>query len=194
MRFISTFFIIAFLFYSSRITSQVTTNKYEVAVNEVIKTNDPKYYTGLIKILDDYQKELITRNSIADTTYNNYIHLLTQISRDSTYEINSNYTIGDSVQKLAKRFSYDGLKQMKTIPLSRYIQNNEAKSILLNQKAGQVYKNKGSISRADYAQLLLDVYDENDFQLPTIRLQLFRFIDPNSDGVFYMHVGKPTQK
>ena len=194
MKISSIFLILIPLFYTSKIASQVTTNTYEVAVNESIKINDPENYTGLIKILDGFQKELFTRNSIADTTYNSYVHLLNQISKDSTFEITSNYAIGDSVQKLAKRFNYNGLKQMKTIGLAKYMQNNKAKSMLLNQKAGEVYKEKGGVSRADYAQLLLDVYDENDFQLPTIRLQLFRFIDPNSDGVFYMYVGKPTQK
>lgn len=56
MKISSIFLILIPLFYTSKIASQVTTNTYEVAVNESIKINDPEYYTGLIKILDGFKK------------------------------------------------------------------------------------------------------------------------------------------
>ena len=72
--------------------------------------------------------------------------------------------------------------------------NAEIKSVVFNNKASQIYVEKKNLSRSDHAKLFLDVYNEADFQLPTIREQLYRFLDPNTDYILYTYIGKPTSQ
>jgi hypothetical protein len=83
---------------------------------------------------------------------------------------------------------------MKTVPLINYRNKAQAKSIVFNQRASEITAKKREFFRSDYASLLLEVYDKKDLRLPTIRTQLYRFLDPNTDYILYTYIGKPTLK
>lgn len=119
-------------------------------------------------------------------------NLLKEISKDSTYAIVSDFALGDSLKSIAKRHNYELAKTLKTVPLIHFRNKAQPKSILFNQRVSEITAKKGGFYRSDYASLLLEVYDEEDYLQPTIRTQLFRFLDPNTDYLLYFYVGKPT--
>ncbi|MEP2280968.1 hypothetical protein, partial [Maribacter sp.] len=167
---------------------------YDEAINDAIKKEYPTYHASLLSILENFEEELTTKNVTADGTYENYVKVLNKISQDSTYEVVSDLALGDTLKINSKHYNYELAKIMKTVPLIHYRNKAQPKSILFNQRVSEITTKKQSFSRSDYASLLLEVYDKNDFQLPTIRTKLFRFLDPNTNDRLYIYMGKPTSK
>ncbi|WP_405409919.1 hypothetical protein [Maribacter sp. Asnod1-A12] len=185
-------FIFMFFIFFNELAAQATNMTYDEAINSAIEKEYPEYHAALLTILDDFEKELISKNIITDGTYKNYVSLLNEISNDSTYEIVSDFALGDSLKINAKRYKYKLAQTMKTVPLIQYRNKAQPKSILFNQRASEITKEKGKFNRSDYASLLLEVFNEEDFQLPTIRTQLYRFLDPNTEHTYYTYIGQPT--
>jgi len=159
---------------------------YDEAINNTIEKEYPEYYSALLEILDDFELELISKKVIAEDTYENYVKVLNEICRDSTYRVVNNFALGDSLTLNSKRYNFELINIMKTVPLINYRIKVQAKSIIFNQRASEITANKRRFSRSDYASLLLEVDDDEDFQLPTIRTQLYRFLDPNTD--YLLHI------
>lgn len=191
----NTFLLVSiFLLFINESFAQMINKTYDEAINNAIAKQYPEYHTGLIKVLDDFEKELISKKVITDGTHENYVNLLNEISNDSTYEIVSDYALGDSLKINSKRYNYELINIMKTVPLINYRNKAQAKSIVFNQRASEITAKKREFFRSDYASLLLEVYDKKDLRLPTIRTQLYRFLDPNTDYILYTYIGKPTSK
>lgn len=186
------FVFMSFIFFNE-LAAQATNMKYDEAINSAIEKEYPEYHAALLTILDDFEKELISKNIITDGTYKNYVSLLNEISNDSTYEIVSDFALGDSLTLNSKRYNYELAKTMKTMPLIQYRNMAQSKSMLFNQRVSEITTKNGGFSRSNYASLLLEVYNEEDFQLPTIRTKLFRFLDPNTNDRLYIYMGKPTK-
>ncbi|MEP2238882.1 MAG: hypothetical protein ABJI22_11020 [Maribacter sp.] len=167
---------------------------YDEAINDAIEKEYPTYHASLLSILENFEEELITKNVIADGTYENYVKVLNKISQDSTYEVVSDFALGDSLKINAEHYNYELAKIIRSVPLIHYRNKAQPKSILFNQRVSKITTKKQSFSRSDYASLLLEVYDKNDFQRPTIRTQLFKFLDPNTEYIHYIKIGKPTHK
>ncbi|WP_286813374.1 MULTISPECIES: hypothetical protein [unclassified Maribacter] len=185
-------FLFALLLFFNESAAQTNNVTYDEAINIAVEKEYPEYFSALLKILDDFEQEIIVKSVITDGTYKNYTNLLKEISRDSTYAIVSDFALGDSLKVIAKHHNYELAKTLKTVPLIHFRNKAQPKSILFNQRVSEITAKKGGFSRSDYASLLLEVYDEEDYQQPTIRTQLFRFLDPNTDYLLYFYVGKPT--
>ncbi|TDT47538.1 hypothetical protein CLV90_1614 [Maribacter spongiicola] len=166
---------------------------YDEAFNDAIAKQYPEYHTALLKVLDDFEQELIIKKVVSDGSYKNYVNLLKEISKDSAYEIVSDFALGDSLTLNSQHYNYELAKTMKTMPLIHYRNIAQSKSMLFNQRVSEITTKNGGFSRSNYASLLLEVYNEEDFQLPTIRTKLFRFLDPNTNDRLYIYMGKPTQ-
>ena len=186
-------FVSIFLLFINEISAQMTNETYDEAINNAIAKQYPEYHTALLKVLDDFEQELIIKKVVSNGSYENYVNLLTKISNDSTYEVVSDFALGDSLSLNSKRYNYELKNIMKSVPLISYRNKAQPKSIAFNQRASEIAAKKREFYRSDYASLLLEVYDEEDFQLPSIRTQLYRFLDPNTNHIFYIYVGKPTQ-
>jgi hypothetical protein len=186
-------FVSIFLLFIYQLSAQMTNKTYDEAFNNAIAKQYPEYHTALLKVLDDFEQELIIKKVISDGSYENYVKVLTKISKDSIYEVVSDYAIGDSITQISQHYNYELINIMKSVPLISYRNKAQAKSIVFNQRASEITTKKREFSRSDYASLLLEVYDEEDFQLPTVRTQLYRFLDPNTNHLLYIYIGKPTQ-
>ncbi|WP_324028313.1 hypothetical protein QSV08_10410 [Maribacter sp. BPC-D8] len=186
-------FVSIFLLFINEISAQKTNETYDEAINNAIAKQYPEYHTALLKVLDDFELELIIKKVVSDGSYQSYVNLLTKISNDSTYEVVSDFALVDSLSLNSKRYNYELKNIMKSVPLISYRNKAQPKSIAFNQRASEIAAKKKEFSRSDYASLLLEVYDEKDFQIPTIRTQLYRFLDPNTNHIHYIYMGKPTQ-
>ncbi|WP_299796095.1 hypothetical protein [uncultured Maribacter sp.] len=186
------FVFMSFIFFNE-LAAQINNMTYDEAINIAIAKQYPEYHTALLKVFDNFEQELIIKKVISDGSYENYVKVLTKISKDSTYEVVSDFALGDSLTLNSQRYNYELINIMKKVPLIHYRNKAQAKSNLFNQRASEIAAKKKFFSRSDYASLLLEVYDEEDFQLPTIRTQLYRFLDPNTNHIFYIYMGKPTQ-
>ena len=186
-------FVSIFLLFLNEISAQMTNKTYDEAFNDAIAKQYPEYHKALLKVLDDFEQELIIKKVISDNSYENYVKVLTKISKDSTYEVVSDFALGDSLTLNSQLYNYELKNIIKSVPLISYRNKAQPKSIFFNQRASEIAAKKREFSRSDYASLLLEVYDEEDFQLPSIRTQLYRFLDPNTNHIFYIYIGKPTQ-
>ncbi len=178
--------------FTSKTICQVTTNKYEVEIDKLLAEKNPEYYDGLKDILSEFQKSLISKSIIVDSTFKSYVRLLKQISEDDKLEFDITYDLNDSLEGLG-----EGL--FKVIPSiesavigQNYLNINNSKDFLFNQKVSEMVKNGQELNRSKFANLILEIYDEKDFKLPLIKLKVFRFLDPNSDYDIYIYAGRPN--
>ncbi|WP_423998474.1 hypothetical protein [Maribacter sp. IgM3_T14_3] len=179
-------FVSIFLLLIYRLSAQVTNKTYDEAFNDAIAKQYPKYHTALLKVLDDFEQELIIKEVFSDGSFENYVKVLTKISKDSTYKVVSEYAIGDSVIKISKHYKIDYMSILTSDEVLSYSDNN-AKNLLLNEKSSAIAMKNGGLTYSDYASILLEVYDERDFQLPIIKLKIFKFIDPNTNGRWWFY-------
>ena len=157
-----------------------------------LEKENPEYYDGLKIILKEFQEHLISKGIIDNSNYKSYVGLLDKISSDKDKELEINYNIGDSVQKLAKGIKYEELSPENFVNAMRYFNETDSKSFVFNEKMSELIKKKEELNRSIFADLLLKVYDEKDFELPMVKLKIFRFLDPNSDVIYYIYAGRPN--
>ncbi len=170
----------------------MTSNKYEMEVEKGLEKENPEFYNGLKIILKEFQEHLISKGIIDNSNYKSYVGLLDNIRDDEDKEFEIEYNIGDSIQKLAKGIKYEGLSPENFVNGIKYFNGTDSKSFLFNEKVSELTEKKEKFNRSVYADILVEVYDEKDFQLPMVKLKIFRFLDPNSDFVIYTYVGKPN--
>ncbi len=177
---------------TSKLFSQVTSNKYEVEVEKGIAKENPEYYAGLKTILWEFQEHLISSGIIKNNDYESYVGLLEQIRLDNKKEFDITYSLSDALEGLIQRLYSDGLSVKSSIIGKKYFNITDSKSFLYNQKVSELIAKKEDLNRSTHANAILQVYDEKDFELPLIKLKIFRFLDPNSDGIMYIYLGRPN--
>ncbi len=180
------------ILFTSTISSQVTSNKYEIEVEKGLAKENPQYYNGLKIILQEFQEQLFSKGIIEQNISESYIGILEQIVADSEKEFEITYNLNDSLKVLNKTLNKDEISVESSVTTMKYFNINNSKIFLLNQKISEIINNDKDINRSTYARLIMEVFDEKDFELPLIKLKLFRLIDPNSDSVFYVYVGRPN--
>lgn len=183
--------ICCFMFHT-KANCQMKTNEYEVEIDKLLLEKNPDYYDGLKKILSEFQKDLISKGIIVDGTYQSYVGLLKQISEDDKMEFQIEYDL-----KLALKGLGEGITKImpsieSTLLAQNYSNIENSKDFLFNQKVSKLFKNGQELNRSIFSELILDTYSEADFQLPLIKLKIFRFLDPDSDGIMYIYVGRPN--
>ena len=170
----------------------MTTNSYEVEIDKLLSEKNPEYYNGLKATLSEFQKELISKQLIADGTYQSYVELLKQISKNDKFEFYIAYDLKETLEGLGEGIT----KIMPTIESSllgqKYLNIENSKNMTFNQKISKFINNGQILNRSKFADLIMDVYDQNDFELLLIKLKIFRFIDPKSDFVVMVYTGKPN--
>ena len=182
---------LCFFMFTPKTISQVTTNKYEVEFDQLLAERNPGYYGDLKTILTEFSKNLIAKNIITDTIFQSYVDLLVRISEDDNLELGLNYNLKDSLERLG-----DGLNRVhplieSSVIAQKYLNIHHSKGVLFSQKISEMAQNDKELNRAAYAALIMEVYDESDFELPLVKLKIFRFLNPHPNDVNYIYVGKP---
>lgn len=170
----------------------MTSNKFETEFEKGIEQENPEYYNGLKTILEEFQEHLISKHIIDSPDYKSYVGLLDKIRVDKDKEYEIEYNIGDSLQKLAKGLNYEGPSAESFAKGMKYFNATDSKSFLFNEIVSELIRKNKEYNRSVVATILLEIYDENDFQLPMTKLKFFRFLDPKSDFVVTVYAGKPN--
>lgn len=170
----------------------MTTNEYEVEIDKLLVEKNPDYYDGLKKILSEFQKGLISKGIIVDGTYQSYVGLLNQISEDDKMEFQIEYDLKQALKGLGEGITKIMPSIESTLLAQNYSNIENSKDFLFNQKVSELFKNGQELNRSIFSELILDTYSEDDFQLPLIKLKIFQFLDPNSDSIMYIYVGRPN--
>jgi len=170
----------------------MTSNSYELEMDRLLSKANPEYYSALKDVLSDFEKRLIANNIIPDNSFQSYVSLLNVIAKEKELKTDLNYDFNGSLEKTG-----DGLK---TVMLSvegamianKYLNAENSKSYNFHQKFSELIGNNQIVNRSRMANLFLEVYDAIDFELPLVKSNIFKFLDPNSD-IFYTYVGKPNR-
>ena len=172
--------------------SQLSSNKFELELEKGIEQENPEYYNGLKTILEEFQEHLISKGIIENSDYKSYVGLLNEIRSDKQKEYKIDINIQASLQKLTMRLNYKGTSPEIFANGMQYFNETHSKSYLFNQKVSKLAQENKEFNRSIYASILLEVYDENDFVLPMVKLNFFRLLDPHSDFVVTTYVGTPN--
>ncbi|WP_350290418.1 hypothetical protein [uncultured Croceitalea sp.] len=189
MKKVCTVLMLIFSLLPSKSFSQVSSDKYEVELDKLIAKEYPKYYNSLKTILGKFQEHLISNKVLKNSEYSSYVRLLKQIQSNNNEKLNITYNIDDFISRI------------KSGDIEKIIMNNlkslnisESKNALFQVKLTELMKRKKKLNRSDIAKVFLDTYEENDYELPMVKLKLFKFLDPNTNDVIYIFAGKPNQK
>lgn len=169
----------------------MTSNNYEVAFEKAIEKAHPEYCKGLQSMLKEFEAHLISKGIIENASYKSYAALLNEIRADKDKAFEIKYNIADSLQKLAKGLDYEGPSPESVAHAMAYYNETDSKSFVFNEKMSELIDKKVEINRAIFADVLLTVYDEKDFELPMVKLKILRFLDPKSDVMYHIYVGEP---
>ncbi len=180
-----------FLF-TTKINCQVTSNIYEVEIDKLLAKKNPEYYNGLKNTLQEFQEELISKGLIQDGTYKNYVALLRQISENDKLEFHITYNLKETLEELGEGINKIIPSIESSLISQNYLNIENSKGYLFNHKVSEFFQNGKELNRSIFSELILDTYGEDDFQLPMIKLKIFRFLDPKSDSIMYINAGRPN--
>lgn len=169
---------------------KVTNNQFEIKYDQGLSEENPEYYRELNRILLEFENHLISQKIITSKDNKNYIRLLERIKKQGKKDFDITYPLSDSLNGISKLLKNDGTLSGIT-GFRSHLNSKESKEILFQEKIAGLINNKVEISPSVIATVMLEVYDEEDYDLPKIKTKLFKFLDPNSDWVIYIYVGKP---
>lgn len=181
--------IIYSLLFNLNAHSQLSSNKFELELEKGIEQENPEYYNGLKTILEEFQEHLISKGIIENSDYKSYVGLLNEIRSDKQKEYKIDINIQDSLQKLTMRLNYKGPSPECLANGVQYFNETYSKRYLFNEKVSKLAQENKEFNRSIFASILLEVYDENDFKLPMVKLEFFSLLDPHSDFVVTTYVG-----
>ena len=182
--------ICCFIF-TTKTNCQVTTNAYEVEIDKLLAEKNPDYYSGLKKTLSEFQNELISKGLIANASYQSFLKLLKQISEDDKLNFEIEYDLKGTLEGLGDGISKIMPSMESTLIARKYLNIKNSKGFTFNQKVSELVYNGQKLNPSKIANLIIEVYDQDDFELLLIKLKIFRFIDPNSNWSYSVYAGRP---
>lgn len=168
------------------------TNSYEVEIDKLLSEKNPEYYSGLKATLSEFQNELISKQLIADGAYSSYVELLKKIRDNDKFEFDITYNLKEKLEGLGEGISKIMHSLESSLLAQNYLNIKNSKNFSFNQKISELINNGHKLNRTEFANLILDVYNQEDFELLLIKLKILRFIDPKSDFVVMLYAGKPN--
>ncbi|GBF22576.1 hypothetical protein C21_04777 [Arenibacter sp. NBRC 103722] len=112
----------------------MTTNEYEVEIDNLLAKKNPDYYDGLAKVLSEFQKGLISKGIIVDETYQSYVGLLKQISKDDKMEFELEYDLKQALEGLGEGITKIMPSIESTLLAQKYLNIENSKGFLFNHK------------------------------------------------------------
>ena len=180
--------------FTSKSICQVTSNQYEIEIDNLLQKKNPEYYNGLKNILLEYEEELIAKQIILDRTYQSYAELLKQIFEGERPNFSISYDLQNSLKQLGDGISAIMPSIESSLISKKYLNLNHSKDFIFNQRISEMAHNGIELNRSSFAKTFLQVYDEKDLDLPMVKLKILRFIDPKLDLIVYTYIGKPNPK
>lgn len=182
---------ICFLVLTQKSICQVSSNQYEIEIDNLLQKKNPDYHSGLNSILSDFEEELIAKRIIQDGTFQSYAELLKQISKEKKPDFSISYDLQNSLEKLGDGISKMMLSIESSLISKKYLNQNNSKDFVLYQRLSKMSNSGMKLDRSVIAKTLLEVYNEEDLDLPMVKLKIFRLIDPKVDFIIYTYVGRP---
>jgi len=170
----------------------MSTNTYELEMDKLLAKKNPDYYKGLKKTLSEFQQELITKGLIENETYHSLLELLKKISKDDKFNFDIEYDLKERLEELGEGITNIMPSIESSLIAQNYLNMENSKDFTFNQKISKLVNHGQELNRSKFADLIMEIYDQNDFELLLIKLKMFRFIDPKSDFVIFLYTGKPT--
>lgn len=169
-----------------------TGNSIEQVYDEDLAKENPEYYTELKKVLSEFQNHLIENGILENSDNKSYIKLLRKIKKESKKDFEIGYHFNDSLKKINVLKKNEGLSMEGRAKIFRHSNPKDLKRYLSFYNIDNTPN--GELKDALFAKKLLNFYNQKDYDLPIARVKLFKFIDPDSEGVTYIYVGKPTKE
>ena len=173
--------------------SQGINNMYEYEMDRLLAGANPEYYFALKKVLSDYEENLILNGAIADGSYESYRELLNEIAKDKDFKPDVSYDLEGSLQNLGDGIRSVFLSIEASVIASKYLKPENSKNFYFNTKVSELIEDNTALDRSKMAALLLEVYEEEDFKLPMLKLKILKFLDPNYDLIVHSYIGRPTR-
>lgn len=183
-------FGILFLLSSPIIYSQVSTNKYEQQIDALLLKNNPDYYKGLEKVLTKFERELVSLGYLKDGSYEEFKTLLKQKSREDKIIVSTSFDLDEAINKLGPGIISEIPSVEHSLISKQYFNSENSKYFILNHRISEQLRNNQKLNYPTLTDIYLKVFDENDFDLPLIKLKFYRLVNPNSELFFYVYKGK----
>ncbi len=172
---------------------QVPTNSYEVAFDQLFAAEAPSYYKGLQTILYEFQEELVSKGLLKNDSYESYWKLLKEVRDDGKIRIEPEFDLDAKVQQLGNGIEKVYLSTKSSVISRKYLNTEHSKDYVFMQQLTELAREGVKVDRPKYVELMMKVYNYEDFKLPLIKLRLMRCIDPKTELNFVVYLGKPTQ-
>ena len=138
------------------------------------------------------RNRLISKQLIADGTHKSYVGLLKKISENDKFEFDIAYNLKKKLEGLGEGITKIIPSIESSVLAQKYLNIENSKNFSFNQKIGELVNNGQKLNRSMFANLIMDVYDQEDFEILLIKLKICRFIDPKSDFAVTVYAGKPN--
>lgn len=167
-------------------------NQYERAFDQALKEQNKDYFVDLNGVLKDFEKYLIEAKILSDDKYSSYVNLLKQISLNPEKDFGVSYNLDECLDELSTKYEIENDLVSIGIKINKYLDSRKSKTHLYGKKIKET--SEGELNRARIASILLEVFDENDFELSMVKLKFFKILNPKSELVFYKFNGKTGQE
>lgn len=128
------FIVVSCFLVVGQIQGQIETNRYEVAIEQLLETKNPAYYYGLKKVIAEYQKELVTIGITPDTTNSNIRLLLQQIALKGKMEYSINYDLKAQLKNLGEGIGSLVPSPERSAIAQAYFNEENSKDFVFNRK------------------------------------------------------------
>ena len=174
--------------------AQEEETSYEAQFDKVLQEGHPVYFKGVSQILFDFEQHLIDRKIIPNGKHGHYIDLLEIIAKNDSIRFPITYHLGDSIQKLENELQIKGESPEVFSSLYMRTRNKEPKKARYAAILQEKLEGTKRLERAEIAAAMLLVYRPEDLNFLVCKRDVYEFLDPNTEGVLYLYMGKPTKE
>ncbi|MEJ1223105.1 hypothetical protein [Sediminicola sp. 1XM1-17] len=185
-------FGICFTLISLNISCKVSNHSYETLYEKELAKENPDYFQELERVLYEFQDHLIEKGIIAHADHKSYRRLLRKIQQENRKEFNISYDLHGALKNISTLKNKNGISMQGRAKLQKQHHRKGFPEPFLSDQDLEV--NHGKLNDALIAKRFLEYYGKKDYNRPLVRLKLFQFLSPNSEGVRYYYLGRPSKE
>lgn len=164
----------------------------EEIYDEDLANENPEYYEGLKEVLSEFQNHLIENGILENSDNKSYIKLLKKIKKDNKKDFEISYDFNEALANLKVLKKNEGLSMKARAKTFRHSKPKDLKRILPFYTIAE--STTGKPIDFIIATKFLKFYKQEDYDLPIVRVKLFKFLKPDPNGVIYIYLGRPTKE
>ncbi|MET7029503.1 hypothetical protein [Sediminicola luteus] len=164
----------------------------EEIYDEDLAKGNPEYYEGLKVVLSEFQNHLIENGILENSENKSYIKLLKKIKKDNKKDFEISYDFNEALDSLKVQKKNEGLSMEARAKKFKHSKPKDLNRILPFYTIAETTNGRPSDSLI--AKKFLKFYKQEDYDLPIVRVKLFKFLDPDPKGVIYIYLGRPTKE